>query len=131
MRKYLALICLLSLGIASGCAKKVAIHPGAVSNIDSYSYDLLIGEQSALTQASADFKAGNLPSEAKAPLNAAIASYNVALAAWQSYHASGGDASKLQAATSALIAAVGELQKVLGKNPATVSGILAFQEVAA
>ena len=35
----------------SGCAKKVSVHPGAISNLDSYSYDILIVEQDAINNA--------------------------------------------------------------------------------
>lgn len=131
MRKYLALVCLLSLGISSGCAKKIAVHTNAVSNLDSYAYDLLIVEQDSISQARRDFQAGNLPAEAKAPLNAAIAQYDTTLAAWNSYHASQGDATKLQEALNALVATVGELQKILGKKPGPVTWIPAFVEVTA
>lgn len=120
MKKYLALVFVLVLGIATGCGKKVPIHTGAVSNLDSYAYDLLLVEQSAIKSARADFAAGNLPAEAKAPLNAAIAQYNTTQAAWQTYHASGGDGTKLQEALNSLVSAVAEVQKLLGKAPAPI-----------
>lgn len=132
MRKYLALMFVLTLGVATGCSKKVAVHPMAISNLDSYAYDLLLVEDAALRSARADFVAGNLPVEAKAPLNAAIAQYNIAQASWKTYHAAGGDATKLQQALDALVTAVGEVQKLLGKSPAPISwNARHSQEVAA
>lgn len=125
MRKYLSLILLLTLGVASGCAKKVPIHPGAVSNIDSYTYDLLLVEQPALESAKKDFEAGNLPTEAKTPLNAAIAEFNTTYAAWDAYHRGVSvDADKLQASVNALVAAVAALQKSLHKPPAPISDLI-------
>lgn len=125
MRKYLALICLLTIGIATGCAKKVPIHPGAVSNVDSYTYDMLLVEQPALESAKADFLAGKLPEGAKDPMNAAIVQFNTTYAAWDAYHKGvSTDADKLQASVNALVAAVAALQKALNKPPAPVTFFL-------
>lgn len=113
----LLVLCLLF----TGCNKTaVPTHPGAISNVDSYAYDVLLVEQDVINTARADYMAGKLPPAAKDLLNAAIAQYNVAQSAWQSYHASGGDATALQTAINALIGAVGGLQQALGKTPTTV-----------
>ena len=116
MKRKLAAIGLLMI-LTVGCAKHVAIHPGAISNVDSYSYDVLIAEQSVLDQAKADLQAGKLPESAKESLNYAGAQYNVALAAWNAYHSGNTkDSSTLDQAISALVGAVGQLQKQLGKQ---------------
>jgi len=79
---------ILSLCLAlAGCAKTVAVHPGAISNLDSYAYDLLIVEQDSINTAKAQYQAGQLPASAKTALNAAIDQYNITEATWQSYHA--------------------------------------------
>lgn len=112
------LLCLLPLLASLGCANLhgPAIHPGAVSNLDSYAYDLLLVEQDSINQARAMYLSNSLPATAKAPLNDAIKQYNVALAAWSAYHATTQGADKLQQALDALVAAVGEVQKILNKK---------------
>ena len=110
----LALIALLY----TGCAKKVvAVHPGAISNYDSYAYDILTVEQGAINTAKAAFMAGTLPADAKDKLNAAIVQYNLTLAAWQGYHAAGGDSTALQQAIATLVSSVGALQAILHSAP--------------
>lgn len=123
-QKQLAVLCLLlTIAALAGCHKKIPVHPGAVSNLDSYSYDILLVEQSTINQAVANFKAGTLPANAKDPLNTAIQQYNVAQGAWQAYHASGGkaNATVLQQAVDALVGAVGQLQQSLGATPAQIT----------
>lgn len=106
---------LLSLVLMAGCQKTVTVHPGAISNFDSYAYDILLVEQDAINTARAEFTAGQLPAAARDPLNAAIDQYNAAQTVWQSYHATGQGQSALQNALTALVAAVGELQKLMNK----------------
>lgn len=109
MKTLLMLALLLS---SVGCAKKtVTVHPGAISNLDSYAYDVLLVEQDTINQAKTSFEAGQLPASAKDPLNYAAKQYTVTLAAWNAYHAGGSNASVLQNAISVLVAAVGELMK--------------------
>lgn len=121
----IATIVLYFLVITStGCGlfkQKVPVHPGAVSNLDSYAYDILLVEQSTLNSAVASFKAGTLPPNAKDPLNGAIQQYNTAQGAWQAYHAGGGNGTVLQQALDALIGAVGQLQKSLGASPSQIT----------
>ncbi len=115
----LKLLCLLPLlALSSGCAKLrgPSIHPGAVSNLDSYAYDLLLVEQDSINQARALYLSNSLPATAKVPLNDAIKQYNVTLAAWAAYHATSQGADKLQQALDSLVAAVGEVQKILNKK---------------
>src|SRR5258708_30301848 len=113
--RKLTIVLLLSL--LTGCAKfKIAVHPGAISNLDSYAYDVLLVEQDTINQARTAFLAGQLPANAKQPLNAAIDQYNIAEAAWQNYHANGAGQPALQSALDALVTVVGDLIKLLPNN---------------
>src|SRR5438132_13501491 len=71
VRLYLKLFAVGLLAFATvGCHKKVvATHPGAISNLDSYAYDILLVEQDALNDAVAKYKAGQLPMGTKDVLN--------------------------------------------------------------
>ena len=129
MRKLCAIFALLIISV--GCHKKVPIHPGAISNLDSYAYDILLVEGQVLTEARAQYTAGTLPASAKPFLKNAIAQYNTTQAAWHAYHEQHVDnATALQDAVNALIAAVSQLQQSLGKQPATVpQASIGFREV--
>jgi hypothetical protein len=111
---------LLGVLATVGCGKKVAVHPGAISNLDSYAYDVLLAEQDVLNQAKSDYQAGTLGDNAKAPLNAAIAQYNVTQDLWQTYHATGAGADKLSQAVAVLVTLLGDIQKLRGKSTAPV-----------
>jgi hypothetical protein len=115
----LAMLCF----IFSGCASKVAVHPGATS-LDSYAYDVLLVEQDAINAAKDAYTAGNLPASAHDPMNAAIKQYDATNQIWQAYHAAGGtgDATALNTALAALNAAVNTLQGILGKPAVTLPG---------
>lgn len=120
------LLCILALITASlGCGKKVTVHPGAISNLDSYAYDVLLVEQDVLNQAKADYQSGALGDAAKAPLNGAIKQYNITQDLWQSYHAGGNNADVLSKSLSALVTLVGDIQKLRGKSatPVPTSGL--------
>ena len=115
-----------------GCHKKIAFHPGAVSNLDSYAFDLLLVEQDVLAQARTDYMNGRLPDAARPAFNAAASQYNITQAAWQAYHSGhASNDSVLQDALNALVAAVGQLQQVLGKKPVPIAGLRIWQEVTA
>ncbi len=118
MKSYITLVFITLL--MTGCAKTVAVHPGSISNFDSYAYDILLVEQDALNTARAQYAAGQLPASAKTVLNNAIAQYNATEVAWQSYHASGSGQSTLQQSLDGLVALVGALQQMLNKTPAPV-----------
>lgn len=125
-QKQATVLCLLTLlGTLSACSlfnkQKIPVHSGAVSNLDSYAYDILLVEQATLNSAVNSFKAGTLPANAKDPLNGAIQQYNTAQGAWQAYHAGGGNGTALQQALNALIGAVGQLQKSLGATPSQIT----------
>jgi|SRR6476660_4868952 len=118
MKKWMfATILAVTMG-SLGCGKKVAIHPGAISNLDSYSYDVLLTEQDVLNGAKADIVAGTL--NGKDQVNAAIKQYNVTLDLWQVYHANGQGADALTQAVAALVTLLGDIQKMRGKATAPV-----------
>lgn len=103
--------------LLTGCAAKIPVHPGSISNLDSYTYDVLLVEQDAINNAKTAFQAGTIPAAAKGPLNDAIKQYDVALGAWQGYHAGlTKDTTALQSAIDALIGAVAALEQALGKT---------------
>ena len=80
-------VALLLLAACSSTATKPAttLPPGALNQFDLTSYESLMGAQAVINSVKADI--AKLPPEAKPALNKAIASYNLAEAAWQSYHA--------------------------------------------
>jgi len=118
MKIYTALVFIV---LMAGCTKNpIAVHPGSISNFDSYAYDILIVEQDAITQARTQYVAGQLPESAKTVLNNAITQYNATETAWQAYHANGAGQSTLQQALDGLVALVGALQQILNKTPAPV-----------
>ena len=118
--KQAVLVLLLTLTGCSYIKKTVPIHPGAISNLDSYAYDILLTEQAAINQARSQYLGNTLPAAAKGPLNVAIDQYNSTMKGWQSYHANGQGETTLQQALDALVKAVGELEKVLQHTPSNV-----------
>ncbi len=112
---------LLSVLAFTGCAAfqtKVPVHPGAVTNVDSYAYDSLLIAQQIIAGARADYLAGNFTPSAKNTLNSAISSYNVAEASWQSYHAgTTKDSTALQQAIVAMQGAVSALIQLKTSAP--------------
>lgn len=125
MKKKLTASLLVGLTLfALGCAKKISIHPGAISNFDSYAYDVLLVEQDVLNQAKADFASGALPASSKGVINGAITQYNTTQDLWQTYHATGAGADKLDQALALLVTLIGDIQKMRGKSatPITAGG---------
>lgn len=87
MKRLLAVLATALTLILLGCAAKGTPKPlptGALNAFDANSYVTLMGAQAVINSAKADI--ANLPPAAKPALNSAIASYNIAEAAWQSYH---------------------------------------------
>lgn len=103
---------------STGCQKNpVVIHQGAANITDSNLYDSLLVIQAAVEEARAQF--ASVPA-AKEKLNQAIASYNLALNAYRSYHAAalaGGvpDATVVQERIAAVTTAVQNLLREFGK----------------
>jgi len=118
LKKLITMLSLVVIMGSLGCGKKVAIHPGAISNLDSYSYDVLLTEQDVLIAAKADVLAGTL--NAKDQVNTAIAQYNTTQGLWQVYHANGQGADALTQAVAALVTLLGDIQKMRGKATAPV-----------
>jgi hypothetical protein len=82
----LGLVLIVPLLISlSACAATYPLHPGAVNLTDSSAYDALLIAETAIDQARLDYKAGQLPSNAKAALDALIRAYNVARDSWLTY----------------------------------------------
>jgi hypothetical protein len=98
--------------VLAGCPnnpKPQTLPPGALNQFDAQSYTSLMGAQAVLNSVKADLS--KLPPAAKPTLNKAIASYNVAEAAWQAYHA--GKSDNQAALTAALSQAVGDVAALL------------------
>jgi hypothetical protein len=72
------------LVLASGCAARLAVHPGAINAVDSAAYDALLIAEAAIDQAKAEYAAGDLAGNKKA-LDALIASYDVTRLSWLTY----------------------------------------------
>ena len=103
------LLALLVLVACPNNPKPQTLPPGALSQFDATSYESLMGAQAVLNSVKADI--GKLPPEAKPALNKAIASYNVAEAAWQAFHA--GKSNDQAALTTALAQATGDVATLL------------------
>jgi hypothetical protein len=108
-----------------------AIHPNAVSQLDSTTYDALITANAAINQAKADVAAGTLPASATQVVNDTVAAYNTARGAWLTYRhtveslapgaaAPAAETAALEAALSSLTTAITNLQNLIkkgGKKP--------------
>ena len=70
---------------APACATHYTVHPGALNNADSVTYDALQVAEAAIDQARIDYQANQLPANMKAPLDALIKSYNIARESWLTY----------------------------------------------
>src|SRR2546425_9753250 len=74
--------------LASACAVRYTVHPGALNKTDSAAYDALLIAETAIDQARTEYQTGRLPvgdKDAKAALDALIASYNIARESWLTY----------------------------------------------
>lgn len=120
----LAAALLAATALLSSCAtKSVPVRPGAVSSLDSQAYDALLVAQEVIAQSKASLESGALPAAAKPVINAGIASYNTARAAWLTYRttlqAAGGAeperaAAELRQAITELIGAIAAIPKLKG-----------------
>jgi hypothetical protein len=77
-------VVLVVLVLASGCAARLTVHPGAFNRVDSAAYDSLLIAEAAIDQAKIAYAAGQLPG-GRQGLDALIASYGVAREAWLTY----------------------------------------------
>lgn len=117
MRRF---FCFLGLGLlvaVSGCFKSNTLPTGAINTFDADSYQTLMTAQATLNS----FKAQEPTIVVTVPafktvLNQAIADYNVAEGAWQTYHAGGGNSA---AVTAALTTLAVDITKLAGLIPAS------------
>jgi hypothetical protein len=112
MRQLKVASVLLALLVLVACPnnpKPQTLPPGALNQFDATSYESLMGAQTVLNSVKADLS--KLPPDAKPALNKAIASYNVAEAAWQAFHA--GKSNDQAALTAALSQAVADVAALL------------------
>lgn len=117
---------LLCTVLLSGCAK--AVHPGAVSPLDSQAYDALLAAQTSIDQARLQIEGGQIPAQfltvTKRALNAAINSYNITRVTWLVYRhesqaangaaVSSPEAAQLQNDITNLAAAISALAQAKG-----------------
>ena len=102
-------VAMLLLAACPNNPKPQTLPPGALNQFDATSYTSLMGAQAVLNSVKADIS--KLPPAAKPALNKAIASYNVAEAAWQAYHA--GTNHDQAALTAAISQATGDVAALL------------------
>ena len=103
------IVAMLVLAACPNNPKPQTLPPGALNQFDATSYTSLMGAQAVLNSVKADID--KLPPDAKPALNRAIASYNVAEAAWQAYHA--GKSDDQATLTRAISQAVGDVATLL------------------
>jgi hypothetical protein len=84
--RTLVLLCTIPpLLSATACTAHYTVHPGALNQNDSGTYDVLLIAEATINQARMDYEAGQLPADTKAALDALIKSYNVARESWLTY----------------------------------------------
>ena len=76
---------MLLLLLAACAANRYTVHPGALNQADSITYDTLLVAEAAIDAARADFKAGQLPDSTKPAFDTLVRSYTVAREAWLTY----------------------------------------------
>jgi outer membrane murein-binding lipoprotein Lpp len=103
------IVAMLVLAACPNNPKPQTLPPGALNQFDATSYTSLMGAQAVLNSVKADID--KLPPDAKPTLNRAIASYNIAEAAWQAYHA--GKSDDQATLTKAISQAVGDVATLL------------------
>jgi len=112
MRQLKLAAVILAMLVLAACPnnpKPQTLPPGALNQFDATSYTSLMGAQAVLSSVKADID--KLPPDAKPALNRAIASYNIAEAAWQAYHA--GKSDDQATLTKAISQAVGDVATLL------------------
>lgn len=103
---------LITITACSSTPKPVTLPPGAISQFDATSYEALMGAQAVLNSIKSDLS--KLPPAAKPALNKAIASYNIAENAWQTFHA--GKATDPNTVTLAIAQAVADVAVLLSQS---------------
>lgn len=103
------LLALLVLVACPNNPQPQSLPPGALNQFDATSYTLLMGAQAVLNSVKADIN--KLPPEARPAHNKAIASDNVAEAAWQAFDAA--KSNDQAALTTAIAQATGDVAALL------------------
>jgi hypothetical protein len=75
----------LILSTPACAALHTTIHPGALNQVDSTTYDTLLVAQAAIDDARPAYEAGRLPANSKAAFDILVHSYNVARQSWLTY----------------------------------------------
>jgi hypothetical protein len=87
--KTLLLLLLLAIpllmSIPACAALHATIHPGALNQIDSTTYDSLLVAQAAIDDARPAYEAGRLPANTRAAFDTLVRSYNAARQSWLTY----------------------------------------------
>ena len=81
-------ICLLLFPLAlstSACAARYTMHPGALNETDSQTYDALLIAEAVINEARAEYQAKRLPIQAKNAFDTLIRSFNIARQSWLTY----------------------------------------------
>ncbi len=105
MKQIALALCLCLAGCkASTTTPPAALAPGAVNSFDQTAYQTLMTVQATLNSLSSSITNDPKLAGLKAPLNQAIGDYDLALVAWQTYHAAATTAN--QAAVAAAVTKV-------------------------
>jgi hypothetical protein len=81
----LVLLFPLLLSVSACIAQPYIVHPGAMNQTDSVTYDTLLIASTAIDTARTDYQAGRLPDSTKPAFNTLVRSYNVARESWLTY----------------------------------------------
>jgi hypothetical protein len=85
--KALIVLILVPLAMSgSACAAAhYSLHPGALNQIDSATYDTLVVAQTTIDDARVAYEAGRLPDSTKPAFDTLVRSYNLARQSWLTY----------------------------------------------
>jgi hypothetical protein len=112
MKRILAVLALT--GALYGChAASAPLPQGALNTFDADSYASLMVAEASLNSFKTSSVVASSPTGKKA-LNQAITDYNVGEAAWQAYHAGGGNSAAVTAALATIATDILNLSGILG-----------------
>ena len=114
MKRKIVPVILLLLTLTAGCMKTgpYVPRPGAVSELDSRIYDVLLVSEAIIDNASQQNVAGTLDNTLKAAINRMIPIHNAADLAWKIYRAVHGTADQAEAEAH-LMALIGQLRNAI------------------
>jgi hypothetical protein len=75
----------LLLSTSACAATHYTVHPGALNQADSVTYDTLLIAETAIDDARADYQAGRLPGNTKSAFDTLVRCYNLAHQSWLTY----------------------------------------------